>query len=681
MERLNDYLQKLLSSCSDELHLEPNKNPYLITDDRTSDLAQVPLLGTQISTMVFPIIPPEAKMKLPSASEIEFLHPNDLGSFNFTVQKSPAGFIVTVRPVFNQQSNGASSASQPLPEAPPVYSAPTVSEPEPVFEPMQELPEYDPAPAYVPDSSVPSYSDIAYELESSSTAYDRNSSLDISSELTDLLDHPQPAPEYVAAGDPEVEIVSANDPAFQTVFSTTAPDPPMRRRTDFVGDEYVPPTEADLTIELSDPPNIDMEYQPTIPAIPAPPVAPVTVPQPPVETFYTSPAPVRPAAVVPPPVQNYVPQPPAEVAFVAQPANPAMAARMDAYFHAMAEMGASDLHLSVSMPPMVRKDGKMRSMNGDSAIDPNTMRELLVSIMPDKNQEEFSERHDTDFAYEIAGLARFRCNVFMDRKGMGAVFRIIPSKILTAEDLGLSKAIMDLCSLSKGLVVVTGPTGSGKSTTLCAMVDYINKGREDHIITIEDPIEFVHENQKCLVNQREVHNHTDSFKDALRAALREDPDILLVGEMRDLETISIAIETAETGHLVFGTLHTTTAASTVDRIIDQFPADRQQQIRVMLSESLKGVIAQTLLPKKGGGRVAALEVLIVTPAISNLIREGKTFQIPSAMQTGKNHGMVMLNDALFEHVQAGRVEARDAYIKAVDKTGFETQLTRAGITL
>ena len=362
--------------------------------------------------------------------------------------------------------------------------------------------------------------------------------------------------------------------------------------------------------------------------------------------------------------------------------NTMMTARMDAMFHRMAEVGASDLHLSVSMPPMVRKDGKMQPMEcNEGVLAPEIMRELLHSIMPQKNIEEFERRNDTDFAYEIEGLARFRCNIFMDRKGMGAVFRIIPTKILTAEQLGLSKAIMDLCSLSKGLVVVTGPTGSGKSTTLCAMVDHINKSREDHIITIEDPIEFVHDNQKCLVNQREVHNHTDSFKDALRAALREDPDILLVGEMRDLETISIAIETAETGHLVFGTLHTTTAASTVDRIIDQFPAVRQQQIRVMLSESLKGVIAQTLLPKKGGGRVAALEVLIVTPAISNLIREGKTFQIPSAMQTGKNHGMVMLNDALFAHVQKGLVEPRDAYIKAVDKAGFETMLTRGGFKL
>ncbi|MDQ3180412.1 MAG: type IV pilus twitching motility protein PilT [Acidobacteriota bacterium] len=336
---------------------------------------------------------------------------------------------------------------------------------------------------------------------------------------------------------------------------------------------------------------------------------------------------------------------------------------MDALFYKMAEVGASDLHLSVSMPPMVRQDGKIRTLEcSEQMLAPDAMKELLTSIMPAKNQTEFNERHDTDFAYEIEGLARFQANVFMDRKGMGAVFRIIPSKMTTAEQLGLSPAILNLCELSKGLVVVTGPTGSGKSTTLCAMVNHINLNREEHIITIEDPIEFTHENHKCLVNQREVHNHTDSFKDALRAALREDPDIVLVGEMRDLETIAIAIETAETGHLVFGTLHTTTAASTIDRIIDQFPADRQQQIRVMLSESLKGVIAQTLLPKIGGGRVAALEVLIVTPAISNLIREGKTFQISSAMQTGKQHGMIMLNDALFELVKKGLVEPKDAYL-------------------
>jgi twitching motility protein PilT len=264
----------------------------------------------------------------------------------------------------------------------------------------------------------------------------------------------------------------------------------------------------------------------------------------------------------------------------------------------------------------------------------------------------------------------------MDRKGIGGVFRQIPSKILTAEQLNLSKDILKLCYLTKGLVLVTGPTGSGKSTTLCAMIDHINKNLNAHIITIEDPIEFVHDNQKCLVNQREVHNHTDSFKDALRASLREDPNIILVGEMRDLETIAIAIEMAETGHLVFGTLHTSTAPSTVDRIIDQFPADRQSQIRVMLSESLKGVVSQTLCKKIGGGRLAALEVLLIDSAISNLIREGKTTQIPSSMQTGKGKGNVTMNDALITMVKDGKVEPKEAYMKAVDKVNFESLLKR-----
>jgi twitching motility protein PilT len=300
--------------------------------------------------------------------------------------------------------------------------------------------------------------------------------------------------------------------------------------------------------------------------------------------------------------------------------------------------------------------------------------------MPEKNRKEYSERHDTDFAYEIAGLARFRSNVFADRRGPGAVFRVIPSKIMTAQQLGLSSHILNLCQLNKGLVLVTGPTGSGKSTTLCAMIDQVNRTRQDHIITIEDPIEFVHENQKCLINQREVHTHTESFKGALRAALREDPDIILVGELRDLETVAIAIETAETGHLVFGTLHTTTAASTVDRIIDQFPSDRQAQIRIMLSESLRGVIAQTLCRKIGGGRVAALEVLIATQAVSNLIREGKTFQIPSIMQVNKAHGMVTLNDALMDLVTKKLVAPEEAMAKAVDKGGFDALLKRAGLS-
>ena len=351
---------------------------------------------------------------------------------------------------------------------------------------------------------------------------------------------------------------------------------------------------------------------------------------------------------------------------------------IDTLFRAMCTAGASDLHLCVESVPMIRKDGHMQPL--DPAAAPLTAPEivqLIGPIIPEKNRQEFSARHDTDFAYEIPGLARFRSNIFADRKGPGAVFRVIPSKILTAEDLGLSQYILQLCHLNKGLVLVTGPTGSGKSTTLCAMIDYINRVRPDHIITIEDPIEFVHANQKCLINQREVGTHTDSFKDALRAALREDPDIILVGELRDLETVAIAIETAETGHLVFGTLHTTTAASTVDRIIDQFPPDRQAQIRIMLSESLKGVIAQNLCRKIGGGRAAALEVLISTQAVANLIREGKTFQIPSMMQVGKAVGMVPLNDALMDLVNRKIVAPDEALSKAVDKAGFEGLLKRA----
>jgi twitching motility protein PilT len=278
-------------------------------------------------------------------------------------------------------------------------------------------------------------------------------------------------------------------------------------------------------------------------------------------------------------------------------------------------------------------------------------------------------------------VARFRCNFFADRHGIGAVFRLIPSKIATAQDLKLSPAMLELCFLSKGLVVVTGPTGSGKSTTLAALVDHINKNREDHIITIEDPVEFVHDNLNCLLTQREVHVHTNSFSRALRAALREDPDIVLVGEMRDLETIAIAIETAETGHLVFGTLHTTTAATTVDRIIDQFPADQQEQIRTMLSESLKAVIAQTLCRTKDGRRVAAFEILLVDPACANLIREGKTYQLPSMMQIGKGRGCITMNESLMAHVRAGRVDPKEAYIKSVDKAGMLIAYQKDGIHL
>ncbi|HEX6433528.1 MAG TPA: type IV pilus twitching motility protein PilT [Gemmatimonadales bacterium] len=346
---------------------------------------------------------------------------------------------------------------------------------------------------------------------------------------------------------------------------------------------------------------------------------------------------------------------------------------IEALFRLLVQSGASDLHLRTGEPPMLRLHGELARQE-QPPLSAERLEAMLVSIMTGKELGEFREGGDTDWAYEIEGLARFRCNAGRDRFGAMGVFRVIPNQIRTADEMGLSQEVQNLCYLTKGLVVVTGPTGSGKSTTLAGLVDLINRTRTDHIITIEDPIEFVHPSKKCLVTQRQVGLHTRSFKHALRAALREDPDIILVGEMRDLETVSIAIETAETGHLVFGTLHTTTAASTIDRIIDQFPPDRQAQVRVMLSESLRGVIAQTLCKKIGGGRVAAREVLLTIPAVSNLIREGKTFQIPSIMQVNRKGGMVTLNDALIELVDARLVEPKEAYMKAVEKAGFAAAL-------
>lgn len=353
-------------------------------------------------------------------------------------------------------------------------------------------------------------------------------------------------------------------------------------------------------------------------------------------------------------------------------------AEIDKFLRLLVERKGSDLHMSAGEKPCVRIDGDIRKLDEYPVMSHDDTRRILLEIAGPRYRQQYEEHNDTDFAYEIPGLARFRVNYFSDRKGMGGVLRVIPSKTVTVEDLKLSQAIQNLCYLSKGLVLVTGPTGSGKSTTLCALVDLINRTRSDHIITLEDPIEFVHENKKCLVNQREIGSHTDSFKNALRAALREDPDIVLVGEMRDLETISIAIETAETGHLVFGTLHTSTAASTVDRVIEQFPPDRQEQIRVMMSESLKGIIAQTLCKKIGGGRVAAMEVLLGIPAVSNLIREGKTYQLPSIIQTNRKMGMVLLNESLMDFVKKKMVEPKDAYIKSMDKLDLLNQLKRDG---
>jgi len=315
-----------------------------------------------------------------------------------------------------------------------------------------------------------------------------------------------------------------------------------------------------------------------------------------------------------------------------------------------AKQGASDLHLSAGLPPMIRVDGDIRRINLP-AMEHKDVHSLIYEIMTDKQRRDYEEFLETDFSFEVPGVARFRVNAFNQNRGAGAVFRTIPSTVLTLEDLGFGQIFRDISSFPRGLVLVTGPTGSGKSTTLAAMVDFINENRYDHILTIEDPIEFVHESKKCLVNQREVHKDTHGFSEALRSALREDPDIILVGEMRDLETIRLALTAAETGHLVFGTLHTTSAAKTIDRIVDVFPAAEKSMVRSMLSESLRAVISQALMKKIGGGRVAANEIMIGTPAIRNLIREDKVAQMYSAIQTGAGHGMVTMDQCLLKMVQ------------------------------
>ena len=333
------------------------------------------------------------------------------------------------------------------------------------------------------------------------------------------------------------------------------------------------------------------------------------------------------------------------------------------------KQGASDLHLSAGIEPMIRVDGDMRRINVP-VMEHKEVHDMLYDIMNDKQRKDYDEFLETDFSFEIPGVARFRVNAFNHNRGAGGVFRTIPSKILTLEDLGAPKIFTDIADVPRGIVLVTGPTGSGKSTTLAAIINYINEKEYGHILTVEDPIEFVHQSKRCLVNQREVHRDTLGFNEALRSALREDPDIILVGEMRDLETIRLALTAAETGHLVFGTLHTSSAAKTIDRIVDVFPAAEKDMIRSMLSESLRSVISQTLLKKTGGGRIAAHEIMIGNPAIRNLIRENKIAQMYSAIQTGQREGMQTLDQNLKELVRRGAVSKEQARQKAVNKADF-----------
>jgi twitching motility protein PilT len=363
---------------------------------------------------------------------------------------------------------------------------------------------------------------------------------------------------------------------------------------------------------------------------------------------------------------------------VTQPAHDQGKASLDTLLELAVERNASDLHLRVGRPPILRIQGVIVRLADHVSVTASDLDAMLSQAMPPDVADAFAETFDADFAYELP-TARFRVNVARARHGTAAVFRRIPPRIVTADELRLSPEIRSLCALTKGLVLVTGPTGSGKSTTLCALIDLVNRTRDDHIITIEDPIEFVHEDIRCVVTQREVGTHTRSFKAALRGALREDPDVVLIGEMRDLESVSMALETAETGHLVFGSLHTTTAASTVDRIIDQFPAMQQDQIRTMLASSLRGVVSQILCKAIDGSRVAAREILFNTPPIANLIRERKMFQVGSIMQTSKRMGMVTMNDALMALVESGEISAAEAHANATDKAGIVAALLAKGL--
>jgi len=352
-------------------------------------------------------------------------------------------------------------------------------------------------------------------------------------------------------------------------------------------------------------------------------------------------------------------------------------AKIDAFFKLMNEQGASDLHLTAGQPPALRVRGEIERIKF-KILDSDDLRGMLYEIAPEQKIKSFEENGDVDFGYEIPGLARYRANFFMQKNGVGAVFREIPSSIMTAEQLGLPPVVSKLASLPRGLVLVTGPTGSGKSTTLAAIVDVANRTRKDHIITVEDPIEFVHPSQGCIVNHREVGVHTNSFSTALRGALREDPDIILVGEMRDLETISLAVEAASTGHLVFSTLHTSSAYKTVDLVVEVYPSHKQPLIRSTLSDGLRAVIAQTLFKRiDRKGRVVALEILIANPAVRNLIREGKTHQIPSMIQTGKKFGMILLDDSIMDLYKKGMVSAEEAYAKSNEKSRFRPLLSSA----
>ena len=552
-------LREAAPSATEWLRLETGKPARVLSAQGERVIGEETLTRQAIISSVARIVPPDVRRRLPSEPLVEFEYDGGtLGRYSVTIERAPGDPLqlsVTATPL---DSPAAAPPLAPRESATRVTPAPpskptAAPEPEPPA-PVVEYPSQTGGVDASPGTDAPV--------------------IEQTSEPTPVIEHtsePTPVTEHTSEPTPVTEHTSEPTPVTE---HTSEPTPVIEHTSE-------PPAVIEQTAEPAtfiDPPDPTPVFGHTSEPTPAfdqtaAPERPVTT-----RTDETRPA-IEPApqTAAPPPVE---PPPPAEAVAPTPVRTPGQPAAIDELFHHMFEAGASDLHLSVGMPPLVRKDGGIQPLDDTrSPFEPDGLRQLLLEITSPKNRDEFDELHDTDFAYEISGLARFRANLFLDRKGIGAVFRVIPAEILTAEQLGLSPHILKLGRLTKGLVLVTGPTGSGKSTTLTALIDYINKNREDHIITIEDPIEFVHENRRCLVNQREVHTHTAGFKSALRAALREDPDILLVGEMRDLETISIAIETAETGHLVFGTLHTSTAASTVDRGVDGRPHDRSVSAR------------------------------------------------------------------------------------------------------
>ncbi len=579
MEKIHEYLNALASTASDELRLEPNKNPCLLAASNRSDICNIAIKGPEISSMVFPLIPPDVRRELPGTPEVEFIHPHNLGKFTFRIRKSPAGFIVSVKPCGTLKTTPADapSAAKPIPELATFRSA-----------------------------GDPQNFSSAYATETISFNCDEQSA--------------KPGETFVpAAGAFENEVPRNADPTRFSFALENVLDSAKEYVTE--GGADVSPQEI-IASPLVERRGGDRRHE-----------------------------------------------------------NILALDRVESLLRSMAEIEATDLHLSIGSPPMIRLEGRMQALPCDeTALSADEVRELLVSLMPAANQETFRQGGSTEFTYELRNTGRFRCSVFTDIKGAGGVLRMMNSGFRDAEQLGLSPIIQELCGIADGMIIVAGSRGSGRSTTLCAMIDKINKTRADHVITIEDAIEFIHENVLSHISQREVRGHAGSLCDAVKNALHEDPNVLMIGDLRDLETISLVMDAADTGHLVLGTMHTTTVQNTLTRLIDQFPPDRRQQIRTLLSESLRAVVVQTLVSRKAGGRVAAMEVLTVTPEIAAILREGDMSKIPEAITAGAADGMCSLNDSLLELVSEGAVDPRDAFARSLDKPLFEAMLAGSGIS-